>query len=49
VYQALGQLRAFLHGDSQLPLAHEQAVLEAMWRAIKSEPGEHATQTSVKQ
>lgn len=49
VYQALGQLRAFHHGDSQLPLAGEQAVLEAMWQAIKSEPGEHATQTSVKQ
>ena len=49
VYQALGQLRAFLNGDSQQPLDDEARVLEAMWQAIEAEPGEDATQTSVKQ
>lgn len=34
VYQALGQVRAFVTGDSQVPLPEESQVLEAMWRSV---------------
>lgn len=49
VYQALGQLRAFVHGDSQQPLAHETMVREAMWQAVSTTPGEDAAQPSVEE
>lgn len=49
VYQALAQLRNFVHGDNQRPLDQEAAVLDAMWRAIDEQPLEDAAQPSVKQ
>lgn len=34
VYQALGQIRAFVGGDSTRPLEREDEVVQAMWQAV---------------
>ncbi|WP_104913606.1 shikimate dehydrogenase family protein [Pontimonas salivibrio] len=49
VYQALGQLRAFIQGDSQERLKRENEVLEAMWQAIGPTPGADVAQPSVEE
>jgi shikimate dehydrogenase len=39
IFQALGQIRAFVNGDSTVPLDAESAVLEAMCDAVSVERG----------
>ena len=41
VYQAVGQLRAFVHGDTSVALEREADVLDAMWASLEIERPSH--------